>query len=196
MTLYNDAIPNSIIPMLLMRIRDHLQTAMMYDVAESNPTRAVVVKVGRFIKNPIDKNITIGVNSGDYEDPAFLDGRIDNSKFDGLKIRNLPVGEIGGGVYWWRRGSINLSVFFVRQRFQEDIAMQHAYDVYSRLLKALEQTPFPSRSESTPYGLQDDYGERAYPPLYLEAASFFESGGGQQFIWRGKVLWRVLTWRP
>ena len=44
--------------------------------------------------------------------------------------------------------------------------------------------------------LVDDYDERAKPPVFVESHSFFESGGKKQYIWRGKLLWRVLTWRP
>ena len=66
--------------------------------------------------------------------------------------------------------------------------MSYAYDFQGRLLKALEETPV--------HGLQDDYGELVIPPVYIEGCSFYESGGNNQFIWRGKILWRVLTERP
>ena len=50
--------------------------------------------------------------------------------------------------------------------------------------------------EITVSDLVDDYGEKAYGHPFLEAATFFESGGNKQYIWRGKLKWRVLTWRP
>jgi len=181
-------IPNQIVPMLLKCMRDHLETRLVNEVPEDNPTRALLVKVGRFTDNPLEKNVSVAIQGGDWEDPNYLDGRVDNSKFDSLQIRFLPAGEIGGGWNWWRRGTCRVQVYFVRQRLNEDQAMSYAYDFYGRLLKALEETPI--------HGLSDDYGEIAIPPLYLEGASFYESGGNQQFIWRGKVLWRVLTERP
>lgn len=183
-----DGIPNQIVPMLLKSIRDHLETRLVNEVPETNPTRAILVKVGRFLENPLNMNVAVCVQGGDWEDPTYMDGRVDNSKFDNIQIRFLPAGEIGGGWNWWRRGTCRVSVYFVRQRFAEDIAMAYAYDFYGRLLKALEESPV--------HGLQDDYGELVVPPVYLEGASFAESGGNNQYIWRGKVLWRVLTERP
>lgn len=186
--LQNDEIPSSIVPMILYKIRNHLDTALVLEVPDTNPTKAVLVKVGRFQENPLEKNVSIAVSGGDYEDPASIDGRIDNPKFDSLELESLPPREIGGGCYWWRRGSINYQTFFVRQRVKEEVALQYAYDFQGRLIRAVELTPL--------HGLCDDYGERAYPPVYVESVTFFESGGNSQFIWRGKLSWRVLTWRP
>lgn len=173
--------------MLLNRLRDHLESDLTLNVAEDNPTRAVLVKTGRFQDNPLEKNVSIAISGGDFEDPSYLDGRVDNNAFDNLQIPDLVVGQIGGGTYWWRRGSINFQAFFVRQRLEEQIAMNYAYDFYGRLIQSVETTSLN--------GLQDDYGEEVFAPVYVEGASFFESGGSNQFIWRGKLLWRVLTWR-
>lgn len=179
--------PSMIVPMLLNRLRDHLESDLTLNVAEDNPTRAVLVKTGRFQDNPLEKNVSIAISGGDFEDPSYLDGRVDNNAFDNLQIPDLVVGQIGGGTYWWRRGSINFQAFFVRQRLEEQIAMNYAYDFYGRLIQSVETTSLN--------GLQDDYGEEVFAPVYVEGASFFESGGSNQFIWRGKLLWRVLTWR-
>jgi len=180
--------PQQIIPMLLWRLKEHLDTVMVQNVPESSPTRAVLVKVGRFQEDPIDKNVSIAISSGDFEDPKYLDARIDNPGVEDFILRNLPVGEIGGGEYWWRRGSIYFSTYFVRQRYPEEQAMQYAYEFYGRLLQQVKLANI-----DLPV---DDFGEGAFPPVYIEGASFFESGGKQKFIWRGKLLWRVLTWRP
>lgn len=180
-------VPNMIVPMLCSRMKDHLESALIYNVAEDNPTRALLVKVGRMQENPIDINVTAAISGGDYEDPDYLDGRIDNSKFDNLQIEDLFASQIGGGTYWWRRGSINIQCFFVRQRYKEDIAMNYAYDFLGRLIAAVESVSLN--------GMKDEYGEEAFAPVYVEGNTFFESGGSSQFIWRGKLLWRVLTWR-
>jgi len=188
MTLQNDAIPASIVPLILYKIKDHLETCMDVEVPDTNPTKTMLIKIGRFNDNPLEKSVSLSISGGDYEDPGYMDGRIDNPKFDNLVIRGLPVGEIGGGVYWWRRGTVNYQLFKVRQRLPEETALQYAYDFQGRLIKAIESTPLDA--------LRDDYGERAYAPVYVEGVTFFESGGNNQFIWRGKLLWRVLTWRP
>jgi hypothetical protein len=189
MTIQNDAIPTQIIAMVLMQIKTFLETAMVEEVALENPTRAVLVKIGRFQDNPISKNVSIAISGGDYENPAFLDARIDDpAMVKDYPFRNLPVGEIGGGHYWYRRGTINFQCFFVRQRFDEETAMQYAYDFYGRLLHNVELVPLNN--------LRDDYLEGPASGVIVESASMFESGGNDRFIWRGKLFWRILTWRP
>ncbi len=187
-TLENDRIPSSIVPMILYKIKEHLETSLVFDIPDSTATRAMLVKIGRFSDNPLDNPIRVAISSGDFEDPSYLDGRIDNPKFDNLKIPGLPVGEIGGGVYWWRRGSIDYQLYFVRQRLPEEVTIQYAYEFQSRLIKAVESTPIGR--------LRDDCNEQAFAPIYVESVSLFESGGGNQRLWRGKLLWRILTWRP
>jgi len=180
--------PRTIVPLIIYTIKDYLDTALTEEVPEDDPTRAVLVKVGRLQESPLKKNVSVAVAGGDFEDPGYLDGRIDNSAFDNLQIPDLWASEIGGGVYWWRRGTINMRVFFVRQRFDEERALHYAYEFYGRLLDALSKCPI--------HGLIDDYGEVSHAPIYVEGNSFFESGGSDQYIWRGKLLWRVLTRRP
>jgi hypothetical protein len=185
---YRELVPAQIVPMICGQLKAHLDTALVAEVPEGNPTRAVLVKVGLFQENPKKINVSVSITPGDYEDPDYIDGRIDNPAFDNLKVANLPVGEIGGGEFWWRRGSIRVQCFFVTQRYEEDVAMQYAYDFLGRLQSAVGDAPIGL--------LVDDYGERAKPPVYVESHSFFPSGGNNKFIWRGKLLWRVLTWRP
>jgi len=181
-------IPSMIVPLILYRFKEHLETAMVNEVPEDYPTRAVLVKIGRMQENPLKKNVSVAISGGDYDDPNYIDGRIDHEDLDDIQIRNLPVGEIGGGWYWWRRGTINFQTFFVRQRYEEELALKYAYDFYGRLIHSVE--------EISVHTLEDDYGEQAYGHPYIEGASFFEGGGNSQYIWRGKLRWRVLTWRP
>lgn len=184
----NDDIPAMIVPMILYRFKSSLETSMTFEVPEEDPTRAILVKVGRFQENPLDKNVSVSISGGDFTDPDHIDGRIDNDKLDDITIPYLPVGEIGGGIYWWRRGTIDFQTYFVRQNYPEDRALQYAYGFYGRLLKCVETIHVGD--------LVDDYGEKAYGSPYIEGASFFESGGKNKFIWRGKLLWRVLSWKP
>lgn len=183
-----DNIPEMIVPLVMFHMRDWLSVMLQDEVPDSDPTQAVLVKAGRFQDNPVNKNVSVSIVGGDFEDPSYMDARIDNENVDQIKIANLPVGEIGGGIHWWRRFTCDFKVFFVKQRFEEDIAMKYAYEFYGRLLKSIETWKFGK--------LVDSYGERAYCPPYIEGASMFQSGGANQFIWRGKVKWRVLTWRP
>ena len=183
-----DNIPSMIVPLILLGIRNYLEVALQDEVPDSDPTKAVLVKVGRFQDNPVKKNVSVSVVGGDFEDPSYLDGRADHESLDEIGLRNLPIGEIGGGMYWWRRGTLDFKTFFVRERYDEIIAMKYAYEFYGRLLNAIETCNL---------SFVDSYGEKTNGiPPFVEGASFFESGGPNQYIWRGKLKWRVLTWRP
>jgi len=183
-----DNIPTQVMPMALYAIRDYLSTIMVSEIPESYPTRAVVVKVGRFIENPLDKNVAIAISGGDDDDPDYKDARADDTAVKNYPVTNLAVTEIGGGHYWYRRGTVQFQLYFVRQRFPEEQAMLYAYDFYGRLIRALENTPLPSA--------KDEYGEGIVLPVIVESSTFTESGGKDKFIWRGKIYWRLLTWRP
>lgn len=185
---FAQGVPSMIVPIILNEIRDYLEEKLQDDISASDPSRAVIVKVGRFQDNPVKKNVLIAISGGDYEDPDYMDGRADHESMKQCGfVRNLPVGEIGGGIYWWRRGTIDFRTFYVKQRYEEDAAMQYAYEFYGRLLERLEECTIRKT---------DSFGERAYGKPYVEGSSFFESGGKNQYIWRGKLKWRVLTSRP
>lgn len=178
-------VPSQIIPKILYTFKDYLDTVLVQDVPEDDPTRAITIKLGRVLENPLQKNISVGLTGGDPEDPTLSDKRIDFE--DDFKIGSLMATEIGGGCYWWRRGAILVRVFFVRQKYEEEKAFEYAYSFFGRLHKALDRLQF------NPFS--DDYGESAHPPVYIESTSFSETGGSNQFIWRGKLIWRVLTWK-
>ena len=175
--------------MVLFKMKDIITTELADNVPDDSPTKVVVCKVGRFQDNPIQKNVAVALSGGDFEDEKYKDGRIDHTDLNEISMfSHLPVNEIGGGTYWWRRGTTNMQAFFIRQRFEEEEAHQHAYDFYGRLLKTIETI--------TVGGMTDDYGEQAYGYVIPEATTLFESGGAKQYIFRGKVFWRFLSWRP
>lgn len=188
MTLPNDNIPSQIQPMIMYTVRDHLQTVLVDEVPESNPTRAIKVQVGRFLDNPAKISVSAAISSGDFEDPTVIDGRVDHPDLADRKIRFLPAAEVGGPEYWWRRFSIEVQVFFVRKEYEEDVAIQYAYEFFGRLQKGLEQAPTN--------GLVDDFGEKSNDTPIIESVTFFPSGGKGKWIFRGKVLFRLLTERP
>jgi hypothetical protein len=187
MTLPTDNIRRMIVPMILYQLQDHLTTSLKDEVPADNPTRAETIKVGLFQENPVKTGTYVAISGGAFDDPDYRDGRIDHEDLNAISIQNLPVGEIGGGEYWYRRGSCRFGAYFVKNRFAEDKAADYAYDFYGRIQKAVEDTSV--------HGLTDDYGEKAYKSPIVESSTFFESGGNNQFIWRGMIYWRVLTWR-
>jgi len=176
-----------IVPMILNAVKTHLESELQIELPDGDPTKPALIKIGRFQDNPIKNNLYVAISGGDYEDPTYQDGRIDHTDMDQFQIRNLPVGEIGGGIFWWRRCTINFATFFVRDRYTEEVAMAYAYEYYGRLQRAMDTVRL---------NFADDYEEQATGTPFVESASFFESGGKNQFIWRGKMRFRVLTWRP
>lgn len=188
MALPNSNIPSQIQPMIMYAVRDHLRTVLVDEVPKDNPTRAIRVMVGRFLENPAKINVSAAISSGDFEDPTMIDGRVDHPDLADRKVRFLPPAEVGGPEYWWRRFSIEVQVFFVRKDYEEDVAIQYAYEFFGRLQKGLEQSPTN--------GLVDDFGEKSHEKPRIEAVTFFPSGGKGKWIFRGKVLFRLLTERP
>ena len=182
-----DNIPTMIIPLILFKMENHLTVKLQDEVPDTDPTKAVIVKVGRFQDNPVKNNVSVSLSSGDYEDPSYMDARADHENLKQFVVKNLPVGEIGGGMYWWRRFTSDVKVFFVKQRLDIEIGMRYAYEFYGRLLRATENCPTTN--------LHDDFGEHTCIKPFIEGSSFYQSGGSNQFNWRGKIKWRILTWR-
>lgn len=177
-----------IVPMILQKMESDLQKDLMKDVPTDDPTRSLSVELGRFRENPLDKIVHVALAGGDITNPDFVDGRIDSDQLDDITIPYLPVGEIGGGTYWWRRGCAEYGCYFVKDPLEYDQAMMYAYEFYGRLLYAIEHLQVGN--------LTDQFGEQSSGSPYIESSTFYESGGKKKHIWRGKVFWRVLTWRP
>lgn len=188
MTVQNDDIPVQIIPMILKKTVTWVKEKCFEEVPEDDPTRSGLVKMGLLQENPADKVVSIAINSGDYEDPDFVDAHIDHPEVQEFTIRNLPRGEIGGGTYWWRRFSIRVAVFFVRQNYDEELSIYYAYEFYGRLQRAIDQCQIGT--------LEDKFGERALGKPLMESTTFFQGGGKKKAIFRGKLRFRVLCWRP
>lgn len=176
-----------IVPMVLHEMKDFLEVELITNVPENDPTRALLIEIGRFRENPTDVNVYVALTGGNPLDPDQIDGRIDHEKLDDIEIPNLPVGEIGGGTYWWRRGLAQLGCFFIKRKIERDDAVMYAYDFLGRVLDNLERLQL---------NLTDDRGEKATGRVFIEGNTFFETGGQGKWIWRGDVYWRILTWRP
>jgi hypothetical protein len=177
-----------IVPMILYKMKISLTSSLVDGLTEDDPIRSLSVDIGRFRENPLSLNIHVAIAGGNTIDPDYIDGRIDNDQLDDIKVRNLPVGEIGGGTYWWRRGCIDYGCYFVKQPMEYQESMIYAYAFYGRLLEVMDHLQIG--------GLVDIYREQTSGTPYIESSTFYESGGAKKHIWRGKLFWRVLTWRP
>lgn len=164
----------------------HLTNAMITTQTDTDLV-ADVVKKGLLQITKTTKNVQIGVTGGDHEDPNYRDAIV---TVDDLPNAGFVIDprEIGGGQYWMRRFVAKLEVYWIIQRFNENVAHDKAYEILGRLMSNIENAPVN--------GLVDSYEERAIKP-FLYANTFFQSGGPPaSYIFRGKVQFQVLTERP
>lgn len=166
---------------------DYLRIKMIDEIDVADPTRASVIKKGLLQTQKTQNHIQIGVTGGDHEDPNYKDGILSLGDLPEIGFIMDPR-EIGGGQMWMRRFVARLEIYYIVQRFDEDTAHEHAYNTLGRLMSLIEQAPVA--------GLTDTFGEKAIK-TFCFANTFFESGGPPaSYIFRGKILFQVLTERP
>jgi len=175
-----------IVPLILEKLRAHLLNACQTSITDNDPTRADVVKIGRYLEEPLTKNIHVAVIGGDPEDPKLQDTILTTDEQRRVAIK-YPVRKIGGGQFWFRKGVIQLGCYFIIEQLSEDVAREYAYKALARVMNNLENVRFGD--------MVDDHGEKALK-VFCFGNTFYETGGPpSNWIWRGKVLWNCLTVR-
>lgn len=176
-----------ILPLILHAMKDHLVRRLQTDQLPEDPIYFDVVKIGRWQDDPRSKNVHLAISGGDADDFKYMDGIVTLDDLDDLGFY-LPAREFGGGQSWWRRGTIQIGCYFIRERYEEEKAVEYAYGALGRLMAEIEQVNVSN--------LADDFGEKAVR-MFLYGNSFFQSGGPpKSYIFRGKLLWACLTERP
>lgn len=177
-----------IVPMILDRIKDKMTEVFITTMDEDYPIYADTVKVGRFQDNPNKKNVYIAISPGDPDDLNTVDGIVTLDDFKDIGMADFPGYEIGGGEFWWRRGVIKYGCFFNKTNYDEETAMEYAYELLGYMQRAIKTVQVAD--------LADPFGEQAYY-LFAFANTFTESGGPpKQYIWRGQMYWQCLTEKP
>lgn len=160
---------------------------MMRLVPSSDRSRATEVKAYKFQENPLTNHVYVWVSSGNPNNPDERDGRVGSQSMEELGLR-LPAGEVGGGHLWWRKGRIELGVYFVRERLEQSVAGDYAHEVLGRAMYWTERAEVSD--------LVDEFSEHALW-IYVYGNTFYEGGGPKnQYYWRGEILYQVLTERP
>jgi hypothetical protein len=182
---------SQIMNLVLDALVEHVNQYMHDDLPEDDPIRAKVVKKGLLQTGKLENITQIGITGGDHEKPDDLDAIMGMESLPDIGF-TIPAREIGGGQIWMRRGVAKLECFYTRplnnEKLTEDRAHEVAYETLGRLLSVIETAPVR--------GLVDSYGEKAFE-IFCYSNTFFESGGPpNNYIFRGKVLWAILTERP
>lgn len=177
-----------IVSMILDELKTHLTTKLKTEVSSSDLSRATEVKIGRFQDDPLESNVYIAISPGDPSKTGdWEDGIVTLESMQDVGF-SIDPREVGGGETWWRRGVAQIGCFYINERLDEEGALLNAHNTLHRLLYALRNAPVG--------GLIDEYDERSVK-MFVAAHQFSESGGPpDQYIWRGKIWWQVLTEQP
>lgn len=166
-----------------------LESAMIFTGhhAETMPHE---IRQGQLQANPVDGNgIRVLVNPGDLDDTkssSWIDELATKTSVPGWELPSL---EIGGGSFYVRRFTVDVSVFFVKSKENRELARQIGTYVINRAESTLRENPFPPN-------LVDTFGETAIG-LQVSKSYPIEGGGPpNSFIWRGKIFFQVITEKP
>lgn len=175
-----------IVPLILEELKTYLTTKLIEEISSSDLSKATEVKIGRFQDDPLESNVYVAISPGDPT-KEWEDGIVTLESMQNIGF-NIDPREVGGGETWWRRGVAQIGCFYINERLNEEEAMLNAHNTLHRLMYALRNAPVG--------GITDEYNEKSVK-MFVAAHQFSESGGPEdQYIWRGKVWWQVLTEQP
>ena len=171
----------SVMNLIIDRINDNLEQAMLEKVSKVDDTRAGLVRTGLLQDDPTIYKIVVLSFSNDPDRDDRWKHSITN--YDPTSTSGIPGYEIGGGEMWYRRFTTKLEMYW-KSNFNRLKARQDANVVLSRAEHTIRK--------SAMNGLADDFGEYALQ-LYIKNSELYEAGGEGQFITHAKIWWEVLT---
>lgn len=171
------------------RLLEHLQTNLNTGISELSPYYVREIESFRYLSNPAVDGTRIIIFADNPDEIDYKDSRIDVSQPQQSDLSyHVPVGEIGGGHLWWRRGTVKIEYYGIGKFAQEDRyeAAEVAYKILGRVHYYLD---FVRISD-----LKDTYNEQGVY-FHIINSAFKESGGNKVNIWRGTIYWQALTQR-
>lgn len=198
MTATGDQISDVLVDAIVVALTEELQT----NTDKADLAHVAHIQGGKLQSDPVRAGETWGhsieVHIGDPDtlEDTWVDELAgpDDQYIKFAPQGGLPIAEIGGGfsgLFWWRRGVIDINSFFIGKDYDRDKARQ----VHNLLRRRVEQV-LGDGSGGGFLGLSDSSGKEQVIFFMPVKSRVSESGGPPaQFIWRGKVWWQALVSR-
>lgn len=195
-----DQISDVLVDAIVVALTEALQT----ETDKADPAYVPHIQGGKLQADPVRAGETWGhsieVHIGDPDslEDTWIDELAgpDDHYIKFPHAGGLPIAEISGGsgfagLFWWRRGTVDINSFFLAKGYERDVARQ----VHGLLRRRVEQV-LGDASGGKFLGLTDDSGREQVIFFMPVKSKVMESGGPpSQFIWRGKVWWQALVGR-
>lgn len=181
-----------ILDMVCNTLDAYLVQKLQTEIPFTDPTRAIMVRTGRLQDDPTVNFIHVLTQSGDPDNPegwAHNSARLDVRGQPSMEFGNPPYLELGGGEgLWWRRMTVQIGCYFTQQGYDRNTAREYAHKVLGRTEFSIQYCPGL-------VGVKDEFSELVMA-VYIAKSNFTEGGGPpDQFIWRGKIGFCLLTSR-
>jgi hypothetical protein len=124
-------------------------------------------------------------------DPEHPDEWVDGHESYGVHpLREMEVHprEVGGGHWWWRRGTVEFQYFGLKSKEDRDEARRIANTIKGRIEQTIDA------SMRVPQ-LKDSFSEQVLEVLSVSDKLIEGGGPPRSFIWRGLIRWQARTYR-
>jgi len=180
-------VPKMIVPMILDRILADLTDYCHDQVDAADPLWVSKLKIGRWQEDPVTRVNHIAILGGDSADPDMVDGLTSLRATEYRSGFYIPTREVGGTEMWYRRGIVEIGMFFTQKGYDEDYARSISYALLGRVERRMPRIRVAD--------LRDDSEEHGVK-VFMIGNTMFQSGGPPaSYIWRAKVKWQCLTER-
>jgi len=173
----------SVLNLVIDKVNDDLEVALIEKVERTDDTRAGLVRTGLLQDDPTIYKVSVLSYSNDVDREDRWKHGVAN--YDIASASNPPGYEIGGGGMWFRRFTTKIEMYW-KSSFNRQKARLNANVVLSRAEHTIKQVNMN--------GLADTFGEYA-TAIYVRNSELYEAGGQGQFITHAKIWWEVLTYK-